>query len=476
MPESRVIVAPAYDGHPNDSEESRRSRLLRGCSSAGRAAALQAVGRGFESLHLHSDFGPSPGRQLDGFMSFNWVHHEFELGPVRTTNYGLPVASSTDLVDEAKRIGADVAGKWAGAVDREARFPGETVDALGSSGLLGALIPIEWGGRGATLPEASQAVSAVSRHCASSGLIFAMHLIQVAYLDRHASEAAKRLLFPSLLAGDLLLGSANSEVGLEGARRTSICALEAVDGGYRLEKQASTVSYGEYASAILATARRSPESPPNEQVLVVCAPPDLEVTATGTWDTMGLRGTCSGAALIRSYIPSDFLVGDFAEILVRTSLPVGNVLLGSTWMGIAEAAAASAHVSVQADVRRRRAASPHGEMPLSPLRLAELSVVLQQLRDVIQSGATEYERVKDTPEVETWQFAARMDNLKVASSTLAQSVVLQALAICGLQGYRNDSERSLTRNTRDVLAAPLMVNNDRSLQGNAESLLVRKEL
>ena len=31
-----------------------RDRRLRGCSSAGRAAALQAVGRGFESLHLHS--------------------------------------------------------------------------------------------------------------------------------------------------------------------------------------------------------------------------------------------------------------------------------------------------------------------------------------------------------------------------------------------------------------------------------------
>jgi len=102
--------------------------------------------------------------------------------------------------------------------------------------------------------------------------------------------------------------------------------------------------------------------------------------------------------------------------------------------------------------------------------------VLQQLREVIEGGAVEYERVKDTSEARTLKFTARMDNLKVATSTLAQSVVLQALAICGLKGYRNDSERSLGRNIRDVLAAPLMVNNDRSLQGNAQSLLVRKEL
>ena len=42
-------------------------------------------------------------------MSFNWVRHEFQLG----TNYGLPVASPTDVVAEANRIGEDVAGKWA---------------------------------------------------------------------------------------------------------------------------------------------------------------------------------------------------------------------------------------------------------------------------------------------------------------------------------------------------------------------------
>lgn len=79
--------------------------------------------------------------------------------------------SPTDLVAEAKRIGEDVAGKWADAVDREARFPAETVDALGASGLLGALIPAEWAERGATLPQASQAVSAVSHLAVESSTL-----------------------------------------------------------------------------------------------------------------------------------------------------------------------------------------------------------------------------------------------------------------------------------------------------------------
>ena len=94
------------------------------------------------------------------------------------------------------RIGSDVARPSADTVDREARFPGETLQALGDAGLLGLLISVDQGGPGATLFEASQAVMAISRHCASSGLIFAMHLIQVAYLDRHASDEAKKTLLP----------------------------------------------------------------------------------------------------------------------------------------------------------------------------------------------------------------------------------------------------------------------------------------
>ena len=48
---------------------------------------------------------------------------------------GFPV----NVVSEAGRIGQDIAGPSADAVDREARFPSETIEALGASGLLGAL-------------------------------------------------------------------------------------------------------------------------------------------------------------------------------------------------------------------------------------------------------------------------------------------------------------------------------------------------
>ena len=51
----------------------------------------------------------------------------------------------------------------------------------------------------------------------------------------------------------------------------------------------------------------------------------------------------------------------------------------------------------------------------------------------------------------------------------------RALLICGIAGYRNDSNYSLSRHLRDAYGAALMVNNDRITKLNATMLMVHKE-
>ncbi|MGO8872395.1 MAG: acyl-CoA dehydrogenase family protein [Acidimicrobiales bacterium] len=377
---------------------------------------------------------------------------------------------------EARRIGEQVARQWADDVDRDARFPAETVAELRSSGLLGALVPPEWGGPGAPMDQVAGAVAVIAEHCASSALILAMHQIQVACLVRHATHSALDQLLPRLVAGELLLANANSEVGLGGERRSSICALEPAGDGFHLEKQASTISYGEYADAILATARRDPASSAHDQVMAICMPPGLRLTPSGDWDTLGLRGTCSRPGQLTAEVAPELVLADYATVFMRTSLPVSAVLLSSVWLGIAEAGAKRAHASVRAEARKKRRESSQTDAPIGALRLAELSVLLHQIRQVVTGGAADYERYKDTAEVEALHFSGRMDNLKLSSSVLVIAIVQQAMAICGLAGYRNHSPFSMARLMRDAAAAPLMVNNDRALLATAQTLLVRKAL
>ena len=69
-------------------------------------------------------------------------------------------------------------------------------------------------------------------------------------------------------AREFLFASATTELGIGGDVRSSSCAVERSDGRFRLEKNTPVISYGEYSDAVLVTGR-TPDSPPNDQVLVV---------------------------------------------------------------------------------------------------------------------------------------------------------------------------------------------------------------
>jgi acyl-CoA dehydrogenase len=43
---------------------------------------------------------------------------------------------------------------------------------------------------------------------------------------------------------------------------------------------------------------------------------------------------------------------------------------------------------------------------------------------------------------------------------------------CGLSGYRNDTDVSIGRHLRDVLSAPIMINNDRILASMGSATLM----
>src|SRR4051812_25245847 len=94
-------------------------------------------------------------------------------------------ARGAGLVDTAARIGREAAGPAADAVDREARFPIEAVEALRAEGLLGALVPTRHGGIGGSYADIAAVCTELGKYCSSTAMIFAMHQIQVACIVEH---------------------------------------------------------------------------------------------------------------------------------------------------------------------------------------------------------------------------------------------------------------------------------------------------
>jgi acyl-CoA dehydrogenase len=379
------------------------------------------------------------------------------------------------LLHKVHALGNDVLGKWAADVDRDARFPKESLEALRQARLLSAYVPREYGGMGLNVVAAARLCEALGQYCGSSAMIYAMHMIQVACVVHHAQQSAYfRDYLRRLVEEQRLIASATTEMGVGGDLRTSLCAVETQGDSFLLTKKAPVISYCEVADDILVTCRKSSDAAAGDQVQVLVRRGDYKAERLSGWDTMGFRGTCSsGFTLTARGNAEQILPVPFADILSQTMHPFSHIVWSALWSGMSADAVNRARAFVRAEARK----TP-GETPLSALRLAEVSGVLQEMRHNIAEHSREYHSLLTEAQPgdrNQFGFAVRTNNLKISSSLQVVDIVGRAMMICGIAGYRNDSKYSLSRHLRDAYGAGLMVNNDRIMKLNATMLLAQRE-
>lgn len=369
-------------------------------------------------------------------------------------------------------VGVEVAGPNADDVDRLARFPHEALSAMRDAGLLSAPLPEEFGGGGANAAEMACAVRALAFHCASSALVLAMHTIEAFNLGRHGTSPSLRDFTREVAKSQLLLANANSEVGVGGDVARSICALNNEQEPWTLEKDALAISYGEYADAIMTTARSSSEAAESDQIYVVLRRESFTLEPLSEWDTLGLRGTCSRGFRIRAEVdPGLVYPVPFATMANEGLGQARQFMLSSVWVGLAEAAADTAHAYVRAAARRTV-----GVVPPGALRVAEIAGELQAARTLLITSAIRFASSLDGGEMSQATFTIILRDLKVSTSKLSVSISSAALEVCGIMGYKHDSPFSLLRIIRDAHGGLVMVSNDRYLNDNAQLLLATKTL
>jgi acyl-CoA dehydrogenase len=389
----------------------------------------------------------------------------------------LPVDADPALLAGVREIARDVASAHADDVDRQSRFPLETIDALRAERALSAFVPAELGGAGASFETIAECCFELGRCCGASAMVFAMHQIQVVTIVRHLSGGSWFEPYVSTLACEQrLVASVTSEIGTGGDMGRSIAALTPSDDGQlSFEKRAPTVSYGAHADDLLTTLRRSPEAEPGDQVVALTQKHQTTLEPAGTWDVIGMRGTCSPGYTVRGKLPPEQVIAtSFARVAAESMVPVSHILWSHLWLGIAENAFERARAFVRAAAKR----SP-GQMPPMAQRLSRLMSELSMLRAEVQSALHDFVVASSEPgreRLSTMALALRFNNLKIAASEHSVEICRGALDINGIMGFKNDTPYSVGRHLRDTMSASLMIANERIHQINAGLLLIAKEV
>lgn len=392
---------------------------------------------------------------------------------VQQTSFRIPDGVSLERgasFQERAAVVASIAAADAEEVDQEARFPKAAIDAAREHKLLGAQIPVAFGGFGASIFDITDMCYTLGRACSSTAMIFAMHQIKVACLVRHGSGSRyHEALMRRVASEQLLLASSTTEGQNGGNIRSSAAAVERNDAEISLIRKATVISYGAEADGIVSIARRAGDAASSDQVLVAFTKDNYTLERCQSWETLGMRGTCSAGFELNATASADQIFPEaYEKIHAQTMTPVAHLCWSSVWAGIAAAAVDRAQRFI-----RKAARGAGGQLPPGAAHFTAAKMSLAKQRAIVTANMDTYANHQDDERaLASLEFQSSINLLKVEASELAVQTVMSAMRACGLAGYRNDGEFSVGRLLRDVLSSPLMINNERILSNIATSSLM----
>ena len=90
------------------------------------------------------------------------------------------------------------------SVDEDGSFPEKQIRALGEIGLFGLMIPVEFGGIGASARVFADATRMLGRSCAPTAMVYLMHVTSVSSLVSYMNTAQRRRYLDPVVSGQWL--------------------------------------------------------------------------------------------------------------------------------------------------------------------------------------------------------------------------------------------------------------------------------
>ncbi len=357
------------------------------------------------------------------------------------------------IVEKAGDVAKDVAAVHAEEVDREARWPAESVRALLAAGLGGLTVPEEFGGLGQGSYALAKVCETLGQECASTAMCFGMHCVGSAVLAAKATADQHRRYLTAINEGRHLTTLSLSEPGTGAHFYLPHTKLETVSAdSYRINGIKTFVTNGAEAdSYVVSTTVAEDESHPVGQFTCVVVPRDSEGMHWGPpWSGIGMRGNASRSLELRDVeVSRDNLLGEEGDhiwYVFQVVAPYFLMAMAGTYLGIASAALEDArdHLSKR---HYSDTGLSLGEMPVLQHKLGTLWAIVERTRRLTYHAASSFDY--GDPDALPTVFSS-----KAEVANCAVDVVNEVMTICGGIGYRENAR--IHRSLRDARAAHVM--------------------
>jgi len=238
--------------------------------------------------------------------------------------------------DFAKKELEPFAGEW----DRKETFPDKAVRKMGGLGLMGMMIPVEYGGAGAGAVSYSLALQEIAYACASTAVTMSVTNLSSDPILMFGSEEQKQRYLAPLARGEMLGAFAVTEpdAGSDPAGMTT--RAEEKGDHYLVNGSKIFITNGSYADVIVLITRIGPEKSNRglSAFLLTKGTPGFRIGRKE--DKMGLRASNTVELLFDDCrIPKENLLGKegIGFKIAMVALDSGRIGIASQSLGIARA-------------------------------------------------------------------------------------------------------------------------------------------
>jgi alkylation response protein AidB-like acyl-CoA dehydrogenase len=166
------------------------------------------------------------------------------------------------LREAIRELADDKVAPRAAEIDQSAEFPWDMVQLLAQQDVLALPFPAEYGGLGGELLTICVAIEQLSRACATTGLILAVHELGSLPLLLSGTEEQKRRWVPDLAAGKSLIAFAITESDAGSDAAASRTKATPDGDAWRIDGSKRFISQGSVAGlvAVFAVTDPSPDA------------------------------------------------------------------------------------------------------------------------------------------------------------------------------------------------------------------------
>jgi alkylation response protein AidB-like acyl-CoA dehydrogenase len=341
----------------------------------------------------------------------------------------------------------------AGQNDKAGRFSTEAVESLGESGLLGLLVPVDFGGSGLGPRTFAVVTATLAEADASVAMVYLMHILGTATISAARPSAARALtpILQEIGAGRHLSTLAFSEVGSRSHFWAPISRAHRNGDGVRISAKKSWVTSAGYAQSYVVSALAPEGVGPTDSTLYLLAAETRGLSVAGPWDGLGLRANASAPiALDDCQVPSDFQLTDDGAgfpAMLNVVLPLFSLGTAAVALGLCRAAVAGTVSHLKSAKFEHLGQSLGESLPTLRAQLAAMQIDTDGLSVRIDDLIEHLEKPRETTML-------RVLETKAAAGEVAISVTSAAMRVCG--GAAFSKHLSIERMFRDAHAGAVM--------------------